>query len=68
MSRQQERVLDYMRLFGSITALEAMRDLGVMRLAAVIFDLKAKGVAIKTTTESAKNRYGESVSYARYSL
>lgn len=66
MSKQQERVLQYMRDFGSITAAEAMRDLGVMRLAAVVFDLKKAGVNIKTTTASAKNRYGEAVHFARY--
>lgn len=68
MSKQQERVLQYMRDFGSITALEAVKDLGVMRLAAVIFDLKKNGVAVKTTMESAKNRYGEPVHFARYSV
>ena len=30
---QSERVLDYIKEFGSITQLDAIRDLGIMRLA-----------------------------------
>lgn len=68
MSKQQQRVLDYMLSFGSISSLEAFRDLGVTRLSAVIFDLKRKGVAIRSTTESTTNRYGEPVHFSRYSV
>lgn len=39
---QTDRVLMYMRDFGSISQVEAMRDLGCMRLAARISDLKRK--------------------------
>lgn len=66
--KQAERVLKYMRDFGSITQLEAMQDLGCMRLGARIFDLKREGYAIKKETETSKNRYGEDTSYARYRL
>lgn len=66
--KQAERVLKYMRDFGSITQLEAMQDLGCMRLGARIFDLKREGYAIKKETETSKNRYGENTSYARYRL
>lgn len=64
--KQAERVLKYMRDFGSITQLEVMQDLGCMRLGARIFDLKREGYAIKKETETSKNRYGEDTSYARY--
>ena len=66
--KQAERVLKYMRDFGSITQLEAMQDLGCMRLGARIFDLKRDGYAIKKEMETSKNRYGEDTSYARYRL
>lgn len=66
MSKQQERVLRYMNEFGSISSLEAFKDLGVTRLAAVIFDLKKNGVKIESKMESCKNRYGESVHFSRY--
>lgn len=65
---QCDRVVDYMRRYGSITQLDALREFGCMRLASRISDLKRQGVYVKTTMETSKNRYGESVSYARYSL
>nr|DAP66175.1 MAG TPA: helix-turn-helix domain protein [Caudoviricetes sp.] len=66
--KQTERILQYMRDFGSITQLEAIRDISCMRLGARIFDLKREGYAIKKETETSKNRYGEDTSYARYRL
>ena len=66
--RQQDRVLSYMQAYGSISSWEAFRDLGVTRLAAVIFKIKRNGHAITTKTETAKNRYGEAVHFARYIL
>ena len=66
--KQAERVLKYMRDFGSITQLEAMQDIGCMRLAARIADLKRDGHAIRREMETSKNRYGEDTSYARYRL
>lgn len=65
---QCERVLDYMQKFGSITAAEAVMDLGVYRLSARISDLKSEGYKIADVMESGKNRYGEKTSYKRYSL
>ena len=63
-----ERVLQYMRDFGSITPLECMRDLGYMRLACAISDLKKDGHTIRKVYETKKNRYEIPVTYARYSL
>ena len=63
-----ERVLEYIKQFGSITPLEAVRDLGYYRLSAAIHDIKAAGYKIKTTTKTGKNRYGQPVHYASYSL
>lgn len=65
---QNCRVLRYMEDFGSITQLEAIEQLGVMRLASRISDLRGLGIAIKKETVSSKNRYGDKVSYAKYSL
>lgn len=65
---QCERVLDYMKRFGSITAAEAVMDLGVYRLSARIADLKHDGHHIKDAMESGRNRFGEKTSYKRYSL
>ena len=65
---QKERVIKYINEFGSISSLEAFRDLGVTRLADVIFKLKKSGIAITTRTEKSINRYGEPVYFARYSF
>lgn len=65
---QAERVLAYIREFGSITQLEALKDLGVMRLASRISDLKKQGYAIKGEIITVKNRYQEDCYIKRYSL
>lgn len=46
MMTQCEKVLEYMKEFGSITPIEAMQDIGCMRLAARIADLVDQGYAI----------------------
>lgn len=65
---QAQRVLQYIREFGSISTWESFRDLGVTRLSARIFDLKKQGYEFETKMETNKNRYGEIVSYKRYWL
>lgn len=65
---QCDRVLKYMQDFGTITPLQALGDLGVMRLGARIWDLRQDGHKITRRMVSAKNRYGESVSFAEYKL
>lgn len=65
--KQTTRVLNYMQQNGSITSLEAFRDLGVTRLSGVIFILR-KTHAIGARKEKSCNRYGERTSYSRYYL
>ena len=65
---QSMKILKYMMDFGSITQIEALKDLGVMRLGARIYDLEKEGFKIVHERESGKNRYGEKTSYARYRL
>lgn len=65
---QCSMVLDYMRQFGSITQLEAIRDIGCMRLASRISDLRYQGYAIGRRMKTSKNRYGKDVSFAEYYL
>ena len=66
--KQNDKVLDYMRRFGSITALDALADLGVMRLASRISDLKKMGFPIEKKMIERPNRFGETVRIAEYSL
>lgn len=65
---QCDMVLDYMRTYGSITALNAIADLGCMRLASRISDLKRKGVSIKSRTVKVAKRMGGFTNIAEYSL
>lgn len=68
MMTQCEKVLEYMKEFGSITPLEAIQDIGCMRLASRIADLKDQGHPIGRRIKTSKNRYGKSVSFAEYYL
>jgi hypothetical protein len=65
---QNDRIMDYIKRFGSITQLEALQDLGVMRLASRISDLRSLGYPIISETEVVKNRYGEKCHVKRYRL
>ena len=65
---QCERIMDYIKRFGSITTIEAFSDLGITRLASRIHDLRELGIEIDSETIKGKNRYGETVHYTRYSL
>lgn len=65
---QCQRILDYMNQFGSISTLEAFKDLGVARLASRIHDLKSMGYNIVSETKSSKNRFGEKTYFKEYRL
>jgi hypothetical protein len=65
---QTEKILQHLQQYGSITPLDAMREYGIMRLASRICDIKRAGYSVKKETETAKNRNGEPVRYARYSI
>lgn len=65
---QAERVLAYIEKFGSITQYEALQDLGCMRLASRISDLKKQGLPIKSEVVAVKNRFDENCYIKKYSL
>lgn len=66
---QKDMVIQYIKDFGEITPLDAFRDLGVMRLSAIIYKLRWKDLlSIKTEYRTEKNRYGTSVTFAVYSF
>lgn len=65
---QNERIIAYIQRFGSITQLEALRDLGVMRLASRMSDLKRLGYPVVSKREKVTNRYGEKSPISRYSF
>lgn len=66
LTKRLQRVFDYMVEFGSITSLQAFQDLGDTRLSATIFELKKKGVNIKSEDIKVKNRYNEPRRVTKY--
>lgn len=65
---QCEKIINYIEEHGSITPLDALREFGCMRLASRITDLKSEGYKFSTIIETSKNKYGDVIRYARYSL
>lgn len=65
---QNERIIAYIKDFGSISPMEAFRDLGITKLATRVSEMKAEGIEFEQKYEKAKNRYGEPVYYMRYKL
>lgn len=67
-NKQTSRVLEYMELNGGITQMEALQDLGVMRLASRISDLRKMGYIIESEMVKVRNRYDEVCTVKRYFL
>lgn len=65
---QKDRIINYIREFGSISSFEAYANLGITQLGARIDQLKKDGYEFKTKWESNTNRYGEKTDYKRYYL
>ncbi len=63
----RERILNYMREFGSITTFNAFIDLGCTRLSEYIRQIR-KEYNVADEWETTINRYGEKVQYKRYWL
>lgn len=56
---QNERIINYLNEKGEITQLEALQDLGIMRLASRISDLKRLGYPIESKMKTVRNRWEE---------
>jgi hypothetical protein len=67
-TKQIDRILEYMNEHGSITQIEALNALGVMRLASRVADIKKQGYPVVSSTAAVKNRFGETCYIKRYSL
>ena len=65
---QCERILRHLQDGGTLTQAEAFIEYGIGRLSSRICELRAAGYPIKSEFVAGKNRYGEPVSYVRYSL
>jgi hypothetical protein len=65
---QGEKIINYIRQFGSISPLEAFRDLGITKLATRISEMNRDGIDFQKQYVKSKNRFGETVYYMRYSM
>ena len=65
---QRELIIQYLNDFGSITPMEAFRDLGITKLATRISEMKRDGMMFKQELVTSKNRYGKNVQYMKYML
>lgn len=65
---QKEDVLGYMMDNGSITGMDAVVELGVMKLSNRIGELEDDGHRIGRKWEAAKNRKGKKTRFVRYYL
>ena len=63
---QHERILQYIKEFGSISPMEAYGDLGITKLATRISEMRADGMEFDQRIEKRKNRYGENIHFMRY--
>ena len=66
--KQNAMILQYMKEHGTITAREAIDNLGCMRLASRISDIKKMGIPINREMITVKNRWDEDVRVAQYSI
>lgn len=65
---QHERIYKYLERFGSITPLDAFRDLGITKLATRISEMKKSGIQFDQERMMTLNRFGEKVWYMKYRL
>jgi hypothetical protein len=65
MDNQGQRILQFCKEFGSITAWQAMKELGIMRLASRIHEMRERYNIIDEWVDDV-NRYGDKIRYKRY--
>lgn len=65
---QAADVIEYIRDNGSITTKQAMEDLGCYRLSGRIYDIKSRGIDVKSEMITVQNRNGKNCRVARYTI
>lgn len=65
---QKERLLEYLKTHVGIVPLEALRELGIYRLAARVADLRRDGYKIETIRREVITSHGEKSNVAEYRL
>jgi hypothetical protein len=65
---QNDRLLHYLDTHDGIDPLTAWSELGIYRLGARVFDLKKRGINIKTEDKTVYNRFNEPCVVAWYKI
>ena len=65
---QQERILTYLQTGKVLTRLNSWSELGILEAPARISELRAKGHRIDTKMIEVRNRFGDKVRVAQWSL
>lgn len=63
---QERLILEYIFEHGSITTLQAIRELGILQSPARIWGLKRRGVNIQTRRKEVIDRYGKTKHIVEY--
>ena len=65
---QYDVVLDHLKSGKELSQLEATQKYGILRLGAIVFNLRKDGYIISTRIEHSPNRYGNISNYAVYKM
>ncbi len=65
---QQKRILNYLKQGNELTRLNCWEQLGILEAPARISELRAEGHNIHTEMITVRNRYGEKVRIAKWTL
>ena len=63
---QKQAIAFHLKEYGNITSLDAIREYGVTRLSSIIYTLRNEGWIIISEPITRKNRFGNSVTLAKY--
>jgi|TARA_R110000823_G_scaffold75827_1_gene173440 hypothetical protein len=61
-----DAILWHLKTYGTITSYEAIKEYGVTRLAAIIFNHRKNGYDIDSTPLKKKTRFGRSTTISKY--
>ena len=63
-----QAVLQWLETHASISSMEAINNFGATRLGAIIFNLRKRGYNIETVMVDGRDRFGNTMRFARYYL
>ena len=65
---QRQRILEYLQSGGTLTRLNSWDRLGIIETPARITELRQAGHLIRTKMKTVRNRYGEKVRIAEWTM